>query len=356
MGRSPLRVNALAAFCGLVITLLLAAAAPTVQVAAAAPAIGGFSARALDATGNATSQTYFTVTLPAGGSFNGKMLVSNAGSKPIRLHVYPVNGLTGTTTGAVYANRIDSRKGDAGWVTPIVGTLHLDAAKSASDPAQKILSFKVEVPPNAIPGDHLAALAFENADRNTSKGKFAITEIIRVAVAIQITVTGPAKKALKVTNLGVKPLSGTQVPSIIVGLSNVGRLLCKPFLTVALDPNGKPIGTVKRQLDTVLPRDSVQYPLPWPNPLPAGVYHVAATTTECGPSSQQQATLTLKSGLTGSPTSPGPNAATTAKSSGGGVPIWALVLTAIVAVIGTFFLARRKPREKKPADDDIREA
>src|ERR1700749_1942775 len=50
-------------------------------------------------------RAYFKHAAPPGQSFSDDVVVTNAASVPVTLRVYPVDGLTGQTSGAVYANR-----------------------------------------------------------------------------------------------------------------------------------------------------------------------------------------------------------------------------------------------------------
>lgn len=325
-----------------VATLTALVAVPT--GASAAPSIGGFSARAVDAKGELTPQTYFQQTLSPGDTFEGELLVTSSSNRAQALKVYSVDGLTGNTTGTVYANETDPRKGTSTWITPKKSTLHM---LKKSD---RLIGFTVHVPQDATPGDHVGAIALESKTKpKVSKGQFGVNEIIRVAVAVSIHVTGKSSAALSVSQLSIKALAGTQIPSIGMQIQNTGQLLCRPALAVVLSQGDTTLGTTNRQLDTILPTADIAYPMPWPKPLPAGNYHAKATLTGCGVPATTEADLVLKGTLAGSIKSPGPNALPAPKSSG--VPIWAVVLAILAALVGGFFLARRKPRQKGDNSD-----
>jgi hypothetical protein len=318
---------------------VLAALIGVPAVASAAPSIGGFSARALGPNGDVTPQTYFQKTLAPGDTFKGQLLVTSTSNRAQALKVYSVDGLTGNTTGTVYANEGDPRTGTSLWITPDKATLHMLSKTT------RTIGFTVKVPENATPGDHVGAIALESKKKpKVSKGQFGVNEIIRVAVAVSIHVTGHSSAALTVGSLDIKALAGTQIPSIGMQIQNTGQLLCRPALTVALSQGGTAIGTVTRQLDTVLPGANIAYPLPWPKPLAAGAYQAKVGLTGCGTPANATADLVLKSNLAGSVRQPGPNTLPSPKS--GGVPIWVFVIAILAALVGGFFLARRKPRDK----------
>jgi LPXTG-motif cell wall-anchored protein len=310
------------------------------QAADSSPTIGGFSARALGEGDEITPETYFKLKLGPGDSYQGRLLVISSAKEDARLRVYSVDGLTGNTSGTVYANIDDPRKDAATWITPRKEVLRLPGK------GEKKVGFDVKVPADATPGDHVGAIALQLADQKKTKGQFAITQITRVAIAVQITVEGPADAALAPTGLALKALPGTQIPSVTIDLANTGQLLCRPSLAVQLSKDGTVLGTVTRQLDTVLPGKTIPYPLSWPKPLTAGKYNAKASTTGCGAPKEFVSDVELKGNLAGSAQQPGtiiePN------TGGGGIPWWALVAAVVAALFGGFLLARRKPKR----DDD----
>lgn len=233
------------------------------------------------------TRAYFKPVLGPGATYRDDVLVGNASSKPVTLLVSPVDGLTATTSGAVYGNRQDPLHGAGAWVTPSTSTLTLAPASQVQVP------FEVHVPSDATPGDHLAGLAFENAHPTTSGGDVAITEIIRSVIGIQIRVPGPASVSWLLGRAHVQSAPGIGTASVVVPLTNTGQLLAKPRLTVSLSGPGGYHRTVSRTLDTVLPADPIQFPLPWPDSLVSGTYEIR---TSLGPPGEV-ATLTTQDTL-----------------------------------------------------------
>ena len=239
---------------------------------------GGFSVRPGEFNPNdPVSRAYFKPILAPGASATRHVVVTNLGSAPLHLLVDPVDGLTGQTSGSVYANRQDPATKAGLWLTPAIRSVTIGARGTASVP------FTISVPRSATPGDHLAGIAFQNTATNSSAGSFAVKQIIREVVGVLVKVPGPASKEMSIGTLALQSLPGTAFASVIVNLSNAGQLLCKPSLNVSLDgPNGRS-RTVTRALDTVLPGDTIAYPLPWPDSLSAGRYVARASTSGCGP-------------------------------------------------------------------------
>lgn len=331
MHRSPLAAAAVAA-------------ALLVPAAASAQSIGGFSVRParFDPNDPAT-RAYFKHTVPAGGSFGARVVVSNTSDQPLELLVYPVDGLTGATSGTVFANRQDPLREAGQWVR-----LHVSRI-TVGPKSRRELPFAVKVPDGATPGDHVAGIALEGAHPRSSGGKFQVTQVIRAVVGIKVTVDGAASKALRVGGATLQPLPGTKMSSVVVNLANTGRSLCKPRLSVALAGAGRPV-TVTRRLDTVLPGDTIPYPLAWPRALGKGSYHVTATTTGCGAPSSVSTTASLEQPLGGTGQSgPAPAQAAEARSS---TPSWwaiAGVGAAGVAAGAGVSALRRRLRLRKAA-------
>jgi hypothetical protein len=231
---------------------------------------GGFSVRPanFDPADPAT-RAYFKPVVSAGGSFTDQVIVANAGDGPLEVFVYPVDGLTGVTSGAVYANRDQRSQKAARWVRTDVATL------TVAPHTETPVGFMVRVPAGAPPGDHLAGIAFEGAHPQRSGEQFSITQVIREVVGVQIQVPGPAQCHLHVDGVELAPLAGVGTGAAVVHLGDDGSKLGKPHLCVTLDGPHRYRRTVDRQLDTLLPGDTIPFPLPWPDTLDRGDYTVS---------------------------------------------------------------------------------
>jgi len=256
--------------------------------------LGGFSARPLDPSGNPALRSYFKWHVKRGHDYDGVLLVSNAEKVTVHLRVYPVQGLTGVTSGAVYPTGQAPLRGDGRWLTPDRTTMTIPPM------SERTLRFVARIPADARPGDHIAAIAFENTDHpRTAHGSVAIIQVIRSAVAVEMRVAGPTRRALSVTGIALQALPGTDEASAVVNISNVGDLLCKPLLTVTIAHGSAAPVTVSRRLDLILPGDTIPFPLAWPHPLLAGSYTVSAVETHCGPTASLARSVSLGSSLGG---------------------------------------------------------
>ena len=87
-------------------------------VFASAATIGGFGARpAFIDPNNPATRAYFIVSTKAGGRRREAVVVTNNGAKAVTLTVTAVDGLTGVTSGVVYANAGVRVQGAGAWVT-----------------------------------------------------------------------------------------------------------------------------------------------------------------------------------------------------------------------------------------------
>jgi hypothetical protein len=312
----------------------------------APPASAGFgiALRPAHADPNdSTTKAYFKPAVAPGETFTDQVIVTNTGDAPVELVVSGVDGLTAPTSGAVYGNRQDPVTKAGTWVSPSAGTV------TVAPHAELGVPFTVKVPKDAAAGDHLAGIAFEDAHPTSAGGNFAVTQVVRAVMGVQVMVPGPGAFAVHLDNATLDALPGTKAASVLLTLGNNGARLGKPGLSVALTgPNGYS-RTVTRTLDTILPGDTIAYPMAWPDVLQSGDYAITATVT-AGPgtapgaaSTFHTASVRLGTALGGVP-SPGvvTPAPASRHSRGRGYPVWLLVVVVAAAGIGGgLYLGRR---------------
>jgi Bacterial protein of unknown function (DUF916) len=220
--------------------------------------------------------SYFTFDSAAGTQITDAVVVTNKSKVPVTLDVAAVDGLTGQTTGSVYANQGDPVRNAGMWVSLPGNSIELAPSSS------KTVSFTVSVPSDAVAGDHLAGVAFQSPPAAATAGGFQVTQVIRNVIGVLVIVPGPAVFHPKLTNLMIQQIGLTGIASVVVALSNDGLLLGKPILQIALSgPNGYR-ATLSKTLDTVLPGDSVNFPFAWPDRLAQGSYDITAELTGGG--------------------------------------------------------------------------
>lgn len=315
--------------------------------AGSAPTLGGFGVQpAHFDPANPATRAYFIPSISPGGSYSDSVVLQSTSSSPIPLLVYPVNGLTGTTSGAVYSNQVLVPSGVATWISPAMSSLTLDPGQTVNVP------FTVNVPASIGVGDHLGGIAFQEANPTSSGGNFNITQVLRTVIGIQVVVPGPGIFQPDLTSLALDALAGTTDSSVTVGLGNVGQLLGKPTLTIDLNGPGGYRKAVSRQLDTVLPADSIKYPFPWPDGLASGWYTVTATATGGSQTVRLSKHIFLGTQLNS------PNSTTTTTpvtphvTVSNGIPWWsfliAIVVGALLVLLVVLFRSVRRERRGSP--------
>lgn len=315
----------------LILTLAGSVAGVSAQAATAAR-FGGFSARPAQFNPNdPATRAYFKPTVAPGQQFTGDVIVTNEGDGPVKLFVYPVDGLTGVTSGSVYGDRSDPLHRAGRWLTPAARQVDLAAH------ASQTVAFTVRVPAGALPGDHLAGVALENAHpKRTGHGHFSVTEILRVVVGVEIRVPGPAAQAIALTGASLRALPGTPVGSVVIDLANRGRLVCQPRLAVRLRVGGRWQRAV-RDLHTVLPGDAIPYPFAWMSPIPAGRYQVTVRATHCGAPVTMARTVSTGVGLSADGERGGPAGVSLQPATA--TPVWMLSLIGVGGLLAGILVA-----------------
>ena len=319
----------------------------------AAPASAGFgiALRPAHADPNDPStRAYFKPTVAPGGTFTDQVIVTNTGDSPVELAVSGVDGLTAATSGAVYANRQDPVTKAGAWVSAATPTV------TVAPHAEAPVTVTVKVPKDIGAGDHLAGIAFEDVHQTSAGSNFAVTQVVRAVMGVQVIVPGPGAFSVHVDNAALQSLPGTSAASVVVTLGNNGVRLGKPGVSVELTgPNGYK-KTVDRTLDTILPGDTIAYPLAWPDVLKSGDYSITATATAPGSAPVvHTASAHLGTALAGVP-SPGvvTPAPAPGRHPGRGYPTAILVvLVAVAGIGGGVYLGRRGSSPKPPAEEPM---
>lgn len=320
----------------------------------AAPASAGFGIALRPGhfdPNDAATKAYFKPSVAPGETFTDQVIVTNTGDTPIDLAVSGVDGLTATTSGAVYGNRQDPVKKAGAWVSTATSTVTVPPR------AELPVPFTVKVPKDAGAGDHLAGIAFEDTHPTSAGSNFAVTQVVRAVMGVQVVVPGPGAFAVHVDNATLQSLPGVSAASVIVTVGNNGARLGKPALSVALTgPNGYQ-RTVERTLDTILPGDTIPYALAWPDVLESGDYSITATATAAGaaPAVVHTAATRLGTALAGVP-APGvvTPAPSPARHSSPGYPMWIVVVVVAAAGIGAgLYLGRRIHGPGRPVEEPV---
>lgn len=315
---------------------------------ASAQSAGGIGLRPahIDENDPAT-RAYFKPTVAAGGTFHDEVVVSNTSDAAVDLIVAGVDGLTGQTAGAVYANRQDPVRKAGTWLSPDAATMTVAPHTEAN------MGFTVTVPGDAAPGDHLAGIAFENAHPTSSGGNFSVTQVVRAVMGVQVVVPGDAVFHMHVDSVTLEALPGTEVASAVIRMGNDGGKLGKPDVSVTVSGPDRYHKTVERQVDTILPGDTIDFPFNWPDTLKPGQYTVVASTSDSsGSAATTRGDADLAKPLAGvdAPTNLPLVSARPDDSSNSTTLVVVLAVLVGVAGIGGGILIGRRGRRAAPSD------
>jgi len=262
-------LSRLARLVAVLCTFVLASVAPSAALAGE----GGVGYRVDGEPGSALEGGFITLHVGVGGTATGHFIATNSGSRDAQLKVYAADGLTGDTTGIVYSDAGIAVHDAGGWLSPSTGGMLLPAD------GERRIDFSLRVPGGTRPGDHVGGLVLEQRRTGSS-----ISQVVRNVVPVLIDVTGNAGLSLALRSAMVSDLPGTDLPAVTVKMVNNGGRICRPTLSVSLVGPSERGNAVVRQLDAILPGDSVPYPLPWPRKLDRGTYTASVTATGCGQS------------------------------------------------------------------------
>ena len=159
----------------------------------------------------------------------------------------------------------------------------------------------------------------------------------------------------------IQPLTAQGLASIVVPLTDTGRLLGRPTLSITLSGPGGYHRAVTRNLDTILPGDSIAFPFPWPDTLSPGTYRsTRPRPARAWPPVTSTSRARLGISLKGVPGGAAPAPATTAVPARSGTPAWlpAVMITGgvlLAVLLVTVFLLvallrhQRRRGEPEPA-------
>ena len=222
---------------------------------------------------------YFEYTLSSGASKSGAIVVHDLTTSPASYLVYAVGATTSPVGGVAYGQPQANPQGTASWVKLSTGSVRLSAKGAVA------VQFTVTVPADTAPGDYVAALAAQTpkpkavAAASSNKTGVSLVTTTRVIVAVVVEVPGPAAPA---AHFG-PPSIGLQqhVRQVItIPIYDTGAVLMKPYLAGDLRrcSGGPPVLSLAQQLDTFVPRTSIDYPWYLRNQvLSAGCYRVAVS-------------------------------------------------------------------------------
>jgi|GEM_PF-1912082 len=208
-----------------------------------------------------TSKGYFTLTATPGASIQESITLSNPGTVPVKLLVFPVDAITSQRSGPGYLGIEDQRKEVGTWIQFDTNEVILDPQKQVN------VKLTVAVPSGVKDGQHLGGIVVQAVPvAQTAAGaktgsSFGATTVTRNVIAVMVTV-GNEKftPSIKIEGVGIKDVEGA--PTLTISLNNDGPILAKPKgdFTVT-DASGKVVLNNKLSLESLVPQTSIDYPI-----------------------------------------------------------------------------------------------
>src|SRR6266568_4478824 len=273
---------------------------------------------------------YFTIDAAQGVSVQEQVRVSNGGPATGTARLSPVDATTAPASGIAYLSSSQAQHAVGDWITLAVQQVTLAPGQS------QVVQFQIAIPKDGRAGENVGGIAVQNAPSlnapaTSGKNQVQISVQQRFVVPIVLILPGPQSEALVAT--GIQPSSGPGYQNLLIALSNTGTLRLKPHGNVQVsDTQGHPLRNLSLNLDTFLPRTSIDYPLYIQNEaLAVGTYQ-AVLTLSYGHNHVLRYTTTFTitaqqlQKITGPPLKVPP-------FSSSSLPLWLLILLGVLAVL-----------------------
>ena len=289
-GRRAMAGGLLLALAGTTATAVPAAAAPLSGTAAVRQATGAGTAASTPpssslkitwsilpatATGPDKARQRFDYgVLKPGSTVIDHVEIVNDSTQSAAFSIYGTDAAGTTAKGALLLLAPQKKPTDIGsWVRFPGGAAQLTTIINANQAI--VVQFSVKVPPQGTPGDHTGAVVAQVAIPNKNGG-VTVTENYRIAVPLELRVTGALRAGLQVQSVSTgfsDPLNpfGTGTATVSYSVVNTGNVRQAGTQTVTVTgPFGQKVVIHQPPLPTILPGDSIRVTAQAPGLFPAG--------------------------------------------------------------------------------------
>ena len=257
-----------------VVLAVLGAVACSPSAATAAPGAGGQS-RAAAQPGFSISavgfRSYFRYGLAPGGRARGTVRLVSSSPRAVDVLLQAVDVGTAATGGLDYGAS-QSRGLDP--------ELQLERRSVRLSPGASVnVGFTAATPRSASPGDRFAGIVALNraqvraARRGSRRKGFSLRFLPRLAIAVQVTVPGPASYELQVGNAGIDVTpSSTDLTLLLRNSGN--KLIRHTGGRLAISKDGRVLVRHRVDIDAFVPATTVRYRVPLVGSPAEGTYRV----------------------------------------------------------------------------------
>lgn len=212
---------------------------------------------------------YFDLTLEPGQSATVTVRIANVGQEAYALATYAADVYTRVNGGSESRLMDEPISGATEWLGYPSETFDLQ-------PGQEVFrDILVTVPEGTAPGEYTSSIVIQNRDpiEGASEGGVGMLQVIRQAIAVAVTVPGPAEPALGINsaNYSLAPAYA----SVLVNVENSGNIRLAPLATMVLtDANGEEITSGAIEMETFFPGTQANLEFALVRTLDPGEYHV----------------------------------------------------------------------------------
>ena len=201
------------------------------------------------APASANGGAFFSYSLVPGVTVNDTAVVQNSSQAPIALHLYAADAVTATNGGTAFMAFGQFRDHTHTWIEARSNSITIPAYGSLAIP------FRVNVPKDALPGDHIAGLVVESVPQAGAGAGFGATIVQRAGVAVAVRVPGAAKAALALGEVCLNQQNGSNYLQLVA--ANQGDVLTKASGDLVFKTDtGREVFQRSVDIGTVLPHDS----------------------------------------------------------------------------------------------------
>lgn len=336
----PTRRAALVGRCCLV---LAAAAAGFTAGPVAAQTPPPSPAPKLGITAVGQQKGFFELSMAPGERRELAVELVNRGDGPVTAVSYPAEVYTIVNGGFGARLRGEHSGGVSSWLRYSTDVLELGPGSGITR------TFTVAVPPGTSPGEYIASVVIENRDPVKGSGAVALDQVVRQAVAVAITVPGPAQSGLGIGGARHVAVGGRSI--VAVGVENTGKLRLRPAgELVVSDASGRALSRSRVTMDSFYAGTATQVEVPLDRLLEPGRYLVSLSLAdpERGASAAKESIPLEVPKLDKGAIGADPTRKARAEEPGG-TPLWAvlaagtaLVTMGMVLALGGAALVRRR--------------
>lgn len=248
---------------------LLALLLATVSAVAAADDQPKLGIRPVGGTG------YIELTLEPGASQELAVELGNYGDQPVVASTYLADIYSLVNGGMGVRLKGEPMSGMTNWIDYPGEELTLDARTAVQR------SFMLRVPADAAPGEYLASVVLQGAPTTltTSENPVALSQVVRQAMAIAITIPGPQHAELELGAVSHRVNNGTSL--LVVELRNAGNVRVRPSGELVLrDSAGAELSRYPLELGSLYAGTSTTLEVPFAGTLPEGGYSVSLSLAD----------------------------------------------------------------------------